>query len=110
MTNLSAHFADQRQHMVDLLTEMVKVESPSSDKAAVDRMGAFIKHQFETAGATVDVQMANVFVNRLQETNDLNSACQAVQAIIDERDEALGFINRYGVRSPTYTALDLCPY
>lgn len=55
MTNLSAHFADQRQHMVDLLTEMVKVESPSSDKAAVDRMGAFIKHQFETAGATVDV-------------------------------------------------------
>lgn len=58
----------------------------------------------------VYVQMANIFVNRLQETNDLNSACQAVQAIIDERDEALGFINRYGVRSPTYTALDLCPY
>ena len=58
----------------------------------------------------VYVQMANAFVEALSQVGDLHESCLAVQAIIEERDEALGFINRYGRRSPTYTALALCPY
>lgn len=56
------------------------------------------------------VQMANTFVETLSQVGDLYESCQAVQAIIAENDQALGFINRYGRRSPTYTALELCPF
>ncbi len=54
--------------------------------------------------------MASIFVQTLSETGDLHEACVAVQGVIADRSEALGFINRYGSRNPTYTALDLCPY
>ncbi len=62
------------------------------------------------ADLPVYVHMANVFVDSLSQTGDLHEACVAVQDVIEERDEALGFINRYGSRNPQYTALDLCPY
>lgn len=58
----------------------------------------------------VYVHMANVFVDSLSATGDLYEACSAVQVVIEERDEASGFINRYGSRSPTYSTLDLCPF
>lgn len=62
------------------------------------------------ADLPVYVHMANAFVDSLSQTGDLHEACSAVQAVIEERDEALGFINRYGSRNPSYTTLDLCPY
>ncbi|MGJ3240219.1 MAG: hypothetical protein ACFE0Q_16040 [Anaerolineae bacterium] len=62
------------------------------------------------ANLPVYAHMANAFVQTLSEVGDLHEACLAVQEIISERDEALGFINRYGNRNPTYSALDLCPY
>lgn len=56
------------------------------------------------------VEMAYAFVTDLQNNQDLHRACLAVQAIIEERPSALQLLNRYGSRSPTYTALQLCPY
>src|ERR1051326_1065270 len=45
-----------RQHqseMLALLQRMVEIESPSDDKAALDRMGEFLGRQFERIGGNV---------------------------------------------------------
>ncbi|HZD93885.1 MAG TPA: hypothetical protein VE133_06495, partial [Candidatus Sulfotelmatobacter sp.] len=45
-----------RQHkaeMLALLQRMVELESPSDNKAALDRMGAFLGEEFEQLGAKV---------------------------------------------------------
>src|SRR5580765_1718133 len=51
-----AHLAFCQQHegeMMSLLRKMVEIESPSDDKAAVDRMGAFLAEVFERLGGQV---------------------------------------------------------
>src|ERR1043166_1561192 len=51
-----AHRAYCQQHqgeMLSLLKHMVEIESPSDDKAAVDRMGAFLGQVFERLGGKV---------------------------------------------------------
>jgi hypothetical protein len=64
----------------------------------------------DPAAAPVYITLLNTFWNALQVTGNLNSACREVQAIIGTRPEALALLNRYGSRSPTYTAADLCPF
>lgn len=52
----SAYLAFCQQHqgeMLQLLRHMVEIESPSDDKAAVDRMGAFLAQVFERLGGKV---------------------------------------------------------
>ncbi len=39
--------------MLSLLRKMVEIESPSDDKAALDRMGAFLAEIFERIGGKV---------------------------------------------------------
>jgi tetratricopeptide (TPR) repeat protein len=58
----------------------------------------------------VYIPMLDAFWNSLQVTHNLHSACIEVQAIITARPEALELLNRYGSRSPTYTASNLCPF
>ena len=51
-----AYLAFCQQHeseMLSLLRRMVEIESPSDDKAAVDRMGAFLAEAFERLGGKV---------------------------------------------------------
>ena len=51
-----AHLAYCQQHqgeMLSLLRHMVEIESPSDDKAAVDRMGVFLGQVFERLGGKV---------------------------------------------------------
>src|SRR5689334_14298567 len=51
-----AHLAYCQRHqgeMLSLLRHMVEIESPSDDKAAVDRMGAFLGQVFERLGGKV---------------------------------------------------------
>jgi glutamate carboxypeptidase len=43
----------QESAMLDLLKQMVELESPSDDKGALDRLGHFLKAQFEAAGGRV---------------------------------------------------------
>jgi glutamate carboxypeptidase len=52
----SAYLRFCQQHegeMLSLLRKMVEIESPSDDKAAVDRMGAFLADAFERLGGQV---------------------------------------------------------
>jgi len=47
-------FCQQHEsEMLALLRKMVEIESPSDDKAAVDRMGAFLAEEFERLGGQV---------------------------------------------------------
>jgi hypothetical protein len=64
----------------------------------------------DSATAPVYAELAKTFWNALQVTNNLHSACLEVQDIISTRQDALDFMNRYGSRSPTYTATSLCPF
>jgi hypothetical protein len=54
--------------------------------------------------------MALDFWNALQVTNNLHSACLRAQEVVTARPDALELLNRYGSRSPSYAATDLCPF
>lgn len=51
MSDLLSYFQGQRQQMVDLLTTLVGYESFTQSKADTDRLGAFMRQQFEALGA-----------------------------------------------------------
>jgi glutamate carboxypeptidase len=54
-TKLVEYFAARQGETVALLRQLVELESPSSDKAALDRLGAFIAMQLRDAGASAEV-------------------------------------------------------
>jgi glutamate carboxypeptidase len=53
MTELDAYFQGQRDEMLKMLQELVALESPSHEKAAVDRMGSRVIELIRVAGGTV---------------------------------------------------------
>ncbi|MCU0482277.1 MAG: M20/M25/M40 family metallo-hydrolase [Anaerolineae bacterium] len=52
MSDLLRYFQSQKQAMTDLLTELVNYETPTLDKAAVDKLGAYMHAQFKSLGAS----------------------------------------------------------
>jgi len=50
-----ADFAQHTGEMVEMLKQFIAIESPSTDKAAVDRLGAVIAAELRRLGATVTV-------------------------------------------------------
>jgi hypothetical protein len=64
----------------------------------------------DPAASPVYAQMARLFLETFQATADVHSACVAVETIIAAQPQAVDQMNRYGSRSPTYTAQDLCPF
>jgi glutamate carboxypeptidase len=50
---LIAHFSEHEKAALDLLRRLVSVDSPTSDKKAVDRLGAIVADEFRAAGAAV---------------------------------------------------------
>lgn len=52
MSDLLHYFQSQKQAMTDLLTELVNYETPTLDKAAVDKLGAYMHAQFKSLGAS----------------------------------------------------------
>jgi glutamate carboxypeptidase len=52
MTDLLSHFTGQKQAMLDQLVELVNFETPTTDKAAVDKLGAHMEAQFKALGAS----------------------------------------------------------
>ena len=52
MSEILTYFQSQRQAMVELLTTLVNYETPTSDKAAVDKLGEFMQRQFQALGAS----------------------------------------------------------
>src|SRR5262249_21646755 len=60
-------FCRQRQaQMMALLQRMVEIESPSDDKAALDRMGAFLAEQFKQIGGRITFSQQHQAGNHLK--------------------------------------------
>jgi glutamate carboxypeptidase len=55
MADLQDAFAGRTDEMLDMLRQMVEIESPSTDKAACDRMGNFVSQVARDLGAEVTV-------------------------------------------------------
>jgi len=53
--DLLAHFAGQSDFAIDLLRRLVAIDSPTSDKEAVDRVGDAVAREFRAAGARVSI-------------------------------------------------------
>jgi hypothetical protein len=64
----------------------------------------------DPAASPVYAQMARAFIETFQSESDVSSACAAVETIIAAQPQAVEQLNRYGSRSPSYTARDLCPF
>lgn len=52
MSDLLAYFKTQQQAMVDLTIELINYETPTKDKAAVDKLGAHMESRFRALGAS----------------------------------------------------------
>lgn len=52
MSELLHYFETQKQAMVDQLTELIHYETPTTDKTATDRLGAYMEGQFAALGAS----------------------------------------------------------
>ena len=61
-----AYFEERRDAMVATIRELVEIESPSDDKAAVDRLSEVVAQKFSALGGAVRVHRANDFGNHLQ--------------------------------------------
>jgi len=55
MPELRAYFDERTEQMLDLLRRLVEIESPSTEKAATDRIGRFVAGLAREAGAAVTV-------------------------------------------------------
>jgi glutamate carboxypeptidase len=53
MIDLRMYFSQRTEEMLDLLRRLVELESPSTDKAATDRIGRFVAQVAREAGASV---------------------------------------------------------
>jgi glutamate carboxypeptidase len=61
-----AYFGQRRDDMVSTIQELVELESPSDDKAAVDRVAEVVAAKFSQLGGAVRVHEAKNFGNHLQ--------------------------------------------
>jgi hypothetical protein len=93
-----------------VLYRLLLAYSFADDQRRVEVLNTIQTNYADPANAPIYATLAFTFWNAFQITNNLNSACREVQSIIAGRPEALNLINRYGSRSPTYSALDLCPF
>lgn len=66
-TSRYLQFFQQHQHeMLELTQNMVEIESPSDNKAAVDKMGAFLVQEFQKLGAVVKAHATKDYGDHLQ--------------------------------------------
>ncbi len=61
-----AYFTERRDELVSTICELVGIESPSDNKAAVDHIGAAVAQKFAAHGGTVKIHAAQDFGNHLQ--------------------------------------------
>src|SRR5579864_427436 len=66
MQELWDHFRRRQNEMIADIRELVEIESPSHDKAAVDRLGKIIGEKFSTIGGRVRFHHTEIFGDHLQ--------------------------------------------
>jgi glutamate carboxypeptidase len=60
------YFAARQQEMVEAIRELVEIESPSDNKPAGDRLGAFLAEKFRGIGGEPHVHRAEAYADHLQ--------------------------------------------
>ena len=65
-TNPLRYFEERREQMVNTIRELVEIESPSDNKAAVDRIAVIVAAKFEALGGRTRFHMAEAFGSHLQ--------------------------------------------
>jgi glutamate carboxypeptidase len=50
-----AYFTERQKDITSVLRQLVEIESPTTDKAAVDRVGVYVADQLHGLGAAVDI-------------------------------------------------------
>jgi glutamate carboxypeptidase len=60
------YFRKQQPQIVETISQLVEIESPSDVKAAVDRLGAVLASRFEEIGGKASFHSAEKFGNQLQ--------------------------------------------
>lgn len=60
------YFESRQEQIVQTIREFVEIESPSDDKPAADRMGAFLAGSFEAIGGRALVHPAEDYADNLQ--------------------------------------------
>src|ERR1700730_6221032 len=60
------YFRKQQGQIVETISQLVEIESPSDVKAAVDRLGAVLASRFEESGGRVSFHPAEKSGNQLQ--------------------------------------------
>jgi glutamate carboxypeptidase len=61
-----AYFSERRDQLVSTIRELVEIESPSDNKAAVDCLSAAVAQKFAALGGAVKTHPAKSFGNHLQ--------------------------------------------
>src|ERR1019366_5363053 len=61
-----AYFNQRRDEIVSTIRELVEIESPSDNKAAVDRIAEAVAQKFSRLGGEVRIHQAKDFGNHLQ--------------------------------------------
>src|SRR5271165_4048373 len=59
-------FSEHQHRIVNTIRELVEIESPSDNKQAVDRIGAFLARKFEALGGRTRLHRSNDFGDSLQ--------------------------------------------
>jgi glutamate carboxypeptidase len=75
-----AYFEDRRDEIVSTIRELVEIESPSDNKAAVDRLAEVVGQKFAAIGGQTHVHRAAKFGNHLQVDFASNSSAAASAA------------------------------
>lgn len=92
------------------LFRMLVARTFSGDSQSEEVIQYILENYPDPEQTPVYVEMSRIFWDTFQVSNDLTSACRAVQDMIDDRPEAVNLMNRYGSRNPTYTAEAFCSF
>ena len=92
------------------LYRLLILDSFTGNDRLLDTQARVLAAYPDLAAAPVYAEMAARYWAAFQSTNNLRGACDEVRSIIAVRPEAVDLLNRYGSRSPAYTAAALCPF
>jgi glutamate carboxypeptidase len=64
--DLLRHFKNQQSDLVAMIRRLVEMESPSENKAAIDRLVDFLAREFRSIGVNAEIHKVKEFGNHLQ--------------------------------------------
>jgi glutamate carboxypeptidase len=77
-----AYFNERRDEIVSTIRELVEIESPSDNKAAVDSVAEAVAHKFSQLGGKLRIHQAKDFGNHLQVDFDVQGKSAAKPVLL----------------------------